>query len=352
MKTNFKVMIIVIVLASIPFGAYQYFMYECETLPVFMHTPSTPTIWKCMEIWKHQSQQLDQNLLEHTRISDPLCLTTIVEPGEKCIPLRHLNEIGCSSQILEHLSEYTNILDDEFDGILMRDLIGLPDGITEEQYENCLEFLHERRTKPMDETSESMSSALSSFFSGLHGTEKLLVQKNIDYLPNTLVVTGGPAFQGDPGCGAVIDVDDVTHWFEIDSISNPQQMTLLSENPHPCKVNTTSCFCNAQIELTALTQELDYFTPLEEEKYATILLDYIKNNAAMKNIEPKFRIGKLNLIFTNPDAIGFCGERPEDSRNRFFEGAIVDGYVKDYSLEKELPLLCALNDDAKWWERK
>ena len=90
----------------------------------------------------------------------------------------------------------------------------------------------------------------------------------------------------------------------------------------------------------------------EEEKYATILLDYIKNNAAMKNIEPKFRIGKLNLNFTNPDAIGFCGERPGDSRNKFFEGAIVNGYVKDYSLEKEIPLLCALNDDAKWWERK
>lgn len=168
--------------------------------------------------------------------------------------------------------------------------------------------------------------------------EKLLILNQIDY-SDKLVVTGGPAFSGDPGCGAVIDVDNVTHWFRIDSVSNPQKMTLLPENPHPCEVNTTSCFCNAQIELTALTHEISYFTSQEEEKYAIILLDYIKNNAGMKNIEPKFRIGKLNLNFTDPDAIGYCGERPGDNRNDFFSGAIVNGYVKDYGLDTELPLL-------------
>lgn len=181
--------------------------------------------------------------------------------------------------------------------------------------------------------------------------EKLLILKQIDYT-DKLVVVSGPAFSGDPGCGAVIDTDDVTHWFEIDSISNPQTMTLLPENPHPCEVNTTSCFCNAQIELTSLTHDLDYFTPQEEEKYANILLDYIKNNAGMKNIEPKFKIGKLNLNFTDPDAIGYCGELPSGYRINFFSGAIVDGYVKDYGLDSELPSLCALHDDAKWWEKK
>ena len=197
-----------------------------------------------------------------------------------------------------------------------------------------------------DLTSEVQEFVFSS------DVEKLLILKQIEY-SDKLVVTGGPAFEGDPGCGAVIDVDNITHWFEIDSISNPQNMIVLPENPHPCKVNTTSCFCNAQIELTALTiDELSYFSAQEEEQYAMILLDYIKNNAGMKNIEPKFRIGKLNLNFTDPDAVGYCGERPGDNRNDFFSGAIVDGYVKDYGLNRELPLLCALNDDAKWWERK
>lgn len=182
--------------------------------------------------------------------------------------------------------------------------------------------------------------------------KKLLSQNHIAY-SDKLVVTSGATFEGDPGCGAVIDVDNATHWFKIDSISNPQTMTVLPENPNPCKVNTSSCFCNAQIELTALTLgKLSYFTSQEEEEYAMILLDYIQNNAAMKNIEPKFKMGKLNLNFTDPDAVGYCGERFGDHRNDFFRGAIVNGHVKDYSLERNMPLLCALNDDAKWWERK
>ena len=183
--------------------------------------------------------------------------------------------------------------------------------------------------------------------------ERLLIQNQIDYLPGKMVVTGGPAFNGDPGCGAVIDVDLDIHWFKIDSISEPRTITVYSENPHPCKVNTTSCFCNAQIELTFLTlDELSYFSPEEEEIHATILLKYIENNAVMKNIEQKFKIGKLNLNFTDPDAIGYCGERPGDNRNDFFSGAIVNGYVKDYGLDRDLPLLCAIPDNAEWWENE
>ena len=83
----------------------------------------------------------------------------------------------------------------------------------------------------------------------------------------------------------------------------------------------------------------------------TMIISVINKNAGMKNIESKFKIGKLNLDFTDPDAIGYCGERPGDNRNDFFSGAIVNNYVKDYGLDRELPLLCAIPDDAKWWER-
>jgi hypothetical protein len=181
------------------------------------------------------------------------------------------------------------------------------------------------------------------------GIDYLLSVNGIDYLSDKLVVTGGPTFAGDPGCGAVIDVDSSIHWFNIDSISNPTKMTLYSENPHQCEVNTTSCFCNAQIDMTILTlDELSYFTENEEKEYVTILLKYIQNNVSMKNIEPKFRIGKLNLNFTDSTAIGYCGERPGNNRSNFFSGAIVNGYVKDYGLDKELSPLCAISDDAKW----
>ena len=181
--------------------------------------------------------------------------------------------------------------------------------------------------------------------------DDLLAENQIDYLPEILVVASGPSFSGDPGCGAVMDVDDFTHWFKIDSQSNPQIMTVLPENPNPCEVNTTSCFCNAQMELTALTlNELSYFSDDEEEEYATILIYYLKNNNV--NVTPKFQIGKLNLNFTDMSAIGYCGELWGDNRNDFFSGAIVNGYVKDYGLDKKLPLLCAISDDAKWWERR
>lgn len=92
--------------------------------------------------------------------------------------------------------------------------------------------------------------------------EKILTLKKNNYNQDTLVVTGGPAFEGDPGCGAVIDTDLQTQWFAIDSISKPNEMIVYSENPHPCQVNMTSCFCNAQTELTHITLgELSYFTP-------------------------------------------------------------------------------------------
>lgn len=181
--------------------------------------------------------------------------------------------------------------------------------------------------------------------------DNLLLQNGIEYLPDKLVVTGGPRFSGDPGCGAVIDTDLQTHWFAIDSVSKPTEMTLFSENPHSCEVNTVSCFCNAQMELTTLTlDKLSYFSSEDEKKFAHILIDYLKNNNV--NVTPKFQIGKLNLNFTDPDAIGYCGELWGDNRNDFFSGAIVNGYVKDYGLDKELPLLCAISENAKWWENE
>ncbi|MBI5377328.1 MAG: hypothetical protein HZA82_01720 [Thaumarchaeota archaeon] len=181
--------------------------------------------------------------------------------------------------------------------------------------------------------------------------ERFLIQHKIEYIPSKLVITHGITTGGDPACGAVMDVDYQTHWFTIDSISKPQEIILYPENPHPCMVNTSSCFCNAQKELAALTLEkLSYFTPEEEEKYANILLEFIENDPTMVNIEPKFRLGKLNLNFTDPDAVGYCGERPGDNKNDFFSGAVVDGRIHDYGLDRELSPLCAISEPEKWLE--
>jgi hypothetical protein len=254
----------------------------------------------------------------------------------------------CNKPVTDHLQKYSNLFDEDFDGTFSMEWISLPFGVNESNIQECVNHVLEKR-----KTDKNLEMMLSSESTGMDDVGKLLTQNQINYNPDTLVVTGGPAFEGDPGCGAVIDTDLQTRWFAIDSISEPKKITIYSENPHPCQVNTASCFCNAQTELTYLTlDELSYFTPEKEEKYATILLKYIKNNAGMKNIEPKFKIGKLNLDFTDPDAIGYCGERPGDNRNDFFSGAIVDNYVKDYGLDRELSLLCAISDDAKWWENE
>lgn len=180
---------------------------------------------------------------------------------------------------------------------------------------------------------------------------RLLTQNQIEYIPDKIIVASGPLLNGDPRCGAVIDTNSVTHWFAIDSISNPQKMKIFSENPNPCKVNTGSCFCDVQRKLTELTLDrLSYFSPEEEEKTANNLIDYLVNENV--NRTPKFMIGKFNLNYTDPSAIGYCGELWGHNTIDYFEGAIVNDQVKDYGLEKELSPLCAISENAKWWEKK
>ena len=191
---------------------------------------------------------------------------------------------------------------------------------------------------------------ISSKYTGISDVEKLLVENQIDYLPDKLVVTGGPTIRGDPGCGAVVDANSTVHWFGIDSISKPERINLFSENPNKCKANTASCFCNAQIELTAITiDELDYFTSEEQKHYASILMDYLYEENI--NRTPKFMIGKLNINYSD-SSIGYCGEIWGTNTYGFFEGQIIDDAVMGYGIEKELPLLCAISDDAKWWENE
>lgn len=178
--------------------------------------------------------------------------------------------------------------------------------------------------------------------------EEFLIQYKIEYLPEKLVITSGPTTGGDPACGAAMDMNSTIHWFYVDSISNPKKFVLYDENPRPCKVNETSCFCNAQMKLTELTlEELSYFTVEEEEKYANILIDYLyKENI---NRTPKFLIGKLNLDFVDKNSVGYCGKFWGENSLGYFEGGFVDDVVRDFGLAKELPPLCAINEDSQYF---
>ena len=53
MNTRHYLIIAGIVIGISILGVYQYFMYQCGTLPIFMETPYTATIWNCLEIMEN-----------------------------------------------------------------------------------------------------------------------------------------------------------------------------------------------------------------------------------------------------------------------------------------------------------
>jgi len=198
--------------------------------------------------------------------------------------------------------------------------------------------------------------------------ERLLIQNQIDYIPEKIVVTGGPAFKGDPGCGATIDVNSETHWFEIDSISDPRKMTVYLENPMPCKINHTSCFCNAQMEFAALTlNELSYLTPEEEQKVGKRIQRYFETMPHQISLT-KFVVGKYNFNMEEKYT-GICGALVTDSTDfapdnmsqdnmssnevsihGYFSGYMDGPNLWDFSLSVDNEKLCAISDDAQIFE--
>ncbi|MGY5146576.1 MAG: hypothetical protein ACW9W4_01045 [Candidatus Nitrosopumilus sp. bin_7KS] len=262
----------------------------------------------------------------------------------------HVKSDGVSKPIIEikKLSKPTNQIKsgmsaDEIqckdDLVLLQKYDGSPACVKESTKEKLIE---------RGWTSVDINHMLSSRYTGISDVEKLLVENKIDYLQDKLVVTSGIHLRGDPGCGGVMDSDFNVHWFGINSISAPTEIRLYSENPQQCKVNTSSCFCNAQMELAALTlDELNYFTIKEQEEYANILIDYMYDENI--NRTPKFMIGQHNVNYTNPSAVGYCGKIWGTNTYGYFNGAIINGKVEDYKISKELPLLCAISDDSQYF---
>lgn len=125
----------------------------------------------------------------------------------------------CNKPVTEHLQKYSNLFDENFDGAFSMESIGLPFGVNESSIQECVNHMIEKRNADKTTANEMLSSKST----GMANVEKLLVLNQVNYNPDMLVVTGGPAFSGDPGCGAVIDTDLQTKWFKIDSISNPKK---------------------------------------------------------------------------------------------------------------------------------
>ena len=62
-----------------------------------------------------------------------------------CYPLSDFETLGCTKPILEHLDRHTNLLDENFNGNVYRNLIGLPEDVSEEEYDKCFDTIFEKR---------------------------------------------------------------------------------------------------------------------------------------------------------------------------------------------------------------
>lgn len=58
---------------------------------------------------------------------------------------KELYNLGCDDPILQHLVKYSNLLDEEFDGVYGIEDIGLPDGVSKEKFEECVQIIYEMR---------------------------------------------------------------------------------------------------------------------------------------------------------------------------------------------------------------
>lgn len=71
--------------------------------------------------------------------------TSCMDGNCACYPLSDFETLGCTKPLLEYLDRYTNLLDENFDGIVYRDFIGLPEDISEEEYDKCFDAIFEKR---------------------------------------------------------------------------------------------------------------------------------------------------------------------------------------------------------------
>lgn len=198
MKTRFLI-IIGIVMASIVFGTYQSLMYNCGTMPVFMETPNKPTLWKCLDIWKHQSEQPSPQRI----LSDPICFvadrTTSGEKGsavtmDACISLEAFEEMGCTKSILEHILKHSNLLDYEGSEPYYLEWVGLPSEVSQEKFDECFDAILEKRplldSRQIDEPKNVEENNISDQLKGVLGN--CACQERVKSNPDTMVVCNQP----------------------------------------------------------------------------------------------------------------------------------------------------------------
>ena len=95
-----------------------------------------------------------------SHVPDPICFVIDKTTSEACFPLSDFESLDCDRTILEFIYKHTNLLDEEFNvNYVIIDLIGLPEDISEEEYEKCADAIYEKR-KSMSENMEFESFSI------------------------------------------------------------------------------------------------------------------------------------------------------------------------------------------------
>ncbi|WP_237089322.1 hypothetical protein [Nitrosopumilus adriaticus] len=103
---------------------------------------------------KQREIKLNQSHLAYDPVTDPICFVvdraTSGETGSAvtmgaCISLKQFEEMGCTKPMLEHILRYSNLLDEEVDVHVYLDWAGLPNGVTQEKFDECFDAILEKR---------------------------------------------------------------------------------------------------------------------------------------------------------------------------------------------------------------
>lgn len=125
-------------------------------------------------------------------LSDPICFVKTMTSGasggamviETCIPLSDFESLGCDRSVLEYIYKHTNLLEREEPIVKFRNAMGLPDGISEEEYEKCVAIIHEKRPttslKALPQRERTIQHLTDSVMSAKTYDDKLdVIQKTI-----------------------------------------------------------------------------------------------------------------------------------------------------------------------------
>ena len=134
MKTRLLIIVGIIAVILI-IGTHQSLLYQCGTLPIYMETPRNPNLWNCLEIWEKQSKHYPP----------PMNLSAERDAAWITNAKDELYSIGCDEPILTHLAKYSNLIDNKFNIKYGIEDIGLPDGVIQEKFEECVDFIYEKR---------------------------------------------------------------------------------------------------------------------------------------------------------------------------------------------------------------